>query len=111
MIFYHVTPAQNLDGILKEGLRPRIGERSQEIGESGPVIYLFTEYEAMNDAMLGWMADCFDDYENDMIVLEVDWNGEYQLTDGFECEATVTSTIPPQNITVYECLELDSYKL
>ena len=40
MILYHVTTDESLDSILKDGLKPLIGERSIKI-EKHPAIYLF----------------------------------------------------------------------
>lgn len=37
---YHLTDAKNLPNILKNGLKPGIGERSQVVGEEIPAIYL-----------------------------------------------------------------------
>ena len=65
---YHVTPVQNLDAILREGIKPQIGERSLELGESNPVVYLFATVTDMEDAQ--WLYECFEEDE-ELVVLEV----------------------------------------
>jgi hypothetical protein len=71
---YHVTPATNLSSILKDGLRPSIGERSKRLGETRPAVYLFTRPEALEDALVNWLGEAFDD-ETTLSILRVDLNG------------------------------------
>lgn len=56
---WHITPIDNVESILKEGLQPRIGERSRAIGEEIPAVYLFSSVDAFLDAQ--WIGDVFDE--------------------------------------------------
>lgn len=58
--FFHVTPTSNLDSIMKQGLIPRVGERSAKVGEK-PAIHLFHNWDEVEDAMMNWMGDEFED--------------------------------------------------
>lgn len=70
--FYHVTTADSYDQIMREGLLPRLGQRSQDFGEVQPAIYLFPSINALQDAL--WLAEAFDD-EEDLVVLCVQAEG------------------------------------
>jgi hypothetical protein len=72
-IAYHVTPAVNLNSILQDGLQPRIGERSADLGERLPRVYLFADEESCDTALSGWLGDSFEDIPEDgLLVLRVD---------------------------------------
>ena len=59
--YYHVTTKQAWENhIQTEGLLPQIGERAKEFGEGNPRVYLFSSYEAYEDAMLQWLGECFE---------------------------------------------------
>lgn len=60
---FHVTPARNIDAILASGLIPAIGERSTELGEAAPAIYLFPTIEDAEDAVGNWLGESFDEDE------------------------------------------------
>lgn len=70
---FHVTPKTNLASILEHGLVPQIGERSAELGEEAPRIYLFATQEACDDALANWLGECFEDVaENGLAIIELD---------------------------------------
>lgn len=58
--YYHVTPTVNLDSILKSGLVPTVGERSQELNEL-PGIFLFPSLDDVVTAVMNWLGDYYDD--------------------------------------------------
>ena len=99
-VFYHVTPVENLDSILTHGLRPTIGDRSQEIGETDAAVYLFPSYADLVDGLGNWLGECFDD-EDELVVLEVDG---YRLPfcESVGYEITVSEPISPDRIRVKE---------
>lgn len=68
---FHVTPSENLAGILDHGLIPAIGPRSKELGELTPMVYLFTDMDSLDHAY--WLEDDFQDDE--LVVVEVDTTG------------------------------------
>lgn len=101
MIFYHVTPLSNLDSILRTGLQPQIGERSQYAGETTPAVYLFASKKDLEQAMLNWAGDEFEDEE--IVYLEIQLPLEYEnylRPNGFE--TTCEIAIPPQYIQVID---------
>lgn len=102
-VAYHVTPVENLDAILQTGLQPRIGERSVELGESVPRIYLFPDLESCDTALSSWLGDCFEDIPEDgLLVLQVDVAGMYLETEaGYEM--TTMEAIPPSRILEIRC--------
>lgn len=102
VIYYHVTSASNKDSILEKGLIPQAGRNTQKAGDEEGV-YLFTSYDAMKDALSGWLLDLFDEDEY-VIILQV------KLPDSFEIrvnpvaewEAICYEIIPPEFIEVIE---------
>lgn len=62
-LVYHVTPTRNLPSIRKLGLIPRIGPNSRQLGETQPLIYLFPTRVDVNDALMNWLGDQYDDDE------------------------------------------------
>lgn len=78
--FFHVTLYSNAWKISREGLQPQIGERAENCEEQGPVVFLFSTQEDMENALSNWLGDEFGDdqivilkirlpksYENDLI--------------------------------------------
>lgn len=68
---FHVTPSENLSGILNHGLAPAIGPRSKELGELTPMVYLFTDMDSLDHAY--WLEDYF--HDDELVVVEVDTTG------------------------------------
>ncbi|MFG6083410.1 hypothetical protein ACEUZ9_004670 [Paracoccus litorisediminis] len=62
---WHVTPKENLTSILKDGLIPAIGPRSEDCGEDTPAVHLFSTFGDLEDAQ--WLWDAFD--EDDQLAL------------------------------------------
>ena len=52
--YFHVTPMENLEGILQNGLQPMIGEQSIDCNENKKAIYLFHSISDMDNALLNW---------------------------------------------------------
>lgn len=46
---WHLTPAKNIPSILRDGLQPRIGERSLLVNEDQPRVYLFNSFADFED--------------------------------------------------------------
>lgn len=95
---YHVTLAENLTSILREGLQPRIGERSAELGEEVPRVYLFPSREDCETALSSWLGECFEDVdENGLVILAIDVGG-LTLDSDVEYEMTTSGIIEPGRI-------------
>jgi len=98
LMAYHVTPAENLDAILRGGLQPRIGERSAELGELVPRVYLFPDLESCDTALAGWLGDCFEGVPEDgLLLLHVDVTG-CTLASEVAYELTSAEAIEPARI-------------
>jgi hypothetical protein len=97
---YHVTPSENLDSIMSQGLIPQKGERSRKILDEKPAIYCFPDKNTMEDAVMNWLGDEFDEDEA-LALLEIDTTGlDGQVTDGAKYEIAITSSIPVENIRI-----------
>lgn len=100
MSLYHVTPAQNIDSILKDGLIPQIGARSA-LANDRCAIYLFKGRNSVDNAMMNWFCDEFDEDET-FALFKINRNA---LDKGYaysevEWELAYTKTIPPAAITL-----------
>lgn len=98
-MYYHVTPADNLDSIMRVGLRPSIGKRASEYGENEPKVYLFKYRKDVDNALLNWLGDEFDD-DVVLAVLQVECDSVVPGDAGYEY--VCFETIAP------ECILLDS---
>lgn len=73
MRLFHVTLSSALPAILEEGLKPLIGARAELLGEVVPAVYCFGDREAVEDGLMGWMAEAFE--EEEIMILEIDAEG------------------------------------
>lgn len=100
MIGYHVTEKTKLSSIQSEGLIPKIGERSQELGESIERIYFFRDMDSVQNALWNWLGEWFEDKDEDgdleLVILKVDLSGFKVEEEAFEL--TVTEKIHPDRI-------------
>ena len=102
--YFHVTPLKNLESILENGLIPQIGERSLEIGEPIEAVFLFPNFEEMNDALYNWLGEEFDDDE-DLAILQIDLPDNFPVYREFDdngdefYEAHCQCDIPVEYIT------------
>jgi hypothetical protein len=96
-MYYHVTLKCNLQSILENGIIPAIGERSLEKGEKIPMVYLFPSQEHCEDALLGWLGDCFEDQDDDLIIFAINPAG-LLVVDSGHFELTCCSAIAPSSI-------------
>ena len=68
---YHVTYASNIKQIKSEGIVPKKGPRSLNFGEDENLIYLFTNVEGAEDAVMNWLGDELDDETETLALLRV----------------------------------------
>lgn len=108
---FHVTTEQACDAILHEGIEPRIGPRSAELGESQPQIYLFKTREDVENALSNWLGESFEEDEA-LMILEVDLAGIAVTAESDQFELIVSQRIEPEKIVaVYdEMFELQRRK-
>lgn len=68
---FHVTHAQRLPSILREGLQPSIGPRSQDADEQQPAVYVFPSEASARRALASWLGDQFEPQAT-LVMLEID---------------------------------------
>jgi hypothetical protein len=96
---FHVTPAANVYRILRDGLKPRIGDRSR-VMEQEDGIYLFKTQDDAADAVTNWLGDEFEDRER-LALLEVTIPPDAKvLPSTADYEIVVSTPIPPEFIKV-----------
>lgn len=104
MKYYHVTLLSNIKSIFKDGLLPKIGERSREIGEREEAVYLFPTIEDMEEALMNWLGDWYTDSYGENIplgILEINLPKDFEILDSIvEYEKISKKTIPPQYISL-----------
>lgn len=100
MTLYHVSPAKNIESILENGLIPRIGARTESVNDCC-AIYLFTSRTSVDDAMLNWFCDEFEDDET-FVLFEIDENilDMTHSHSDVEWELAYTKIIEPSAITL-----------
>lgn len=96
MILFHVTKKRNLQKISRDGLIPSKGARSRKLSEPRPAIYLLRSMADVEDAIMNWLGDEFDEDE-ELVALKV------LVPKGFEVarvafEYQVFRKIPPSAI-------------
>lgn len=61
----HVTKDENLPSIRQNGLEPRIGKNSADIGERDAGVHVFFDKDSMADALMNWDMDWHGGDDND----------------------------------------------
>lgn len=74
---FHVTDGKSLKNILKEGLVPAVGPRSQKC-EDVRAVYFFKNRDFAFDAVCGWLGDCFPE-ASELFCLEVDLPSDFPI--------------------------------
>lgn len=67
----HVTSAAAVDSIMKTGLQPRIGPLSEQV-EGSPAIYMFPDWESLEDA--NWLFESWS-YDSEPALIGVNTTG------------------------------------
>lgn len=93
---YHLTTIKDLKNILINGLIPTIGNRSSLIEETTPAIYLFKTIEDLQDGLLNWFEDYFEDTD-ELVIICIDIN-ELLTIKGADYEIVVSEHIKPDRI-------------
>lgn len=101
---FHVTPQSNVDSIMKNGLLPKIGERSKRIEEE-EMAFFFKTYEDCETALEQWLGDEFEDLEENLFVLKVELPDDFPLIETADWEMATVSIVEPKYISVYKKIE------
>lgn len=102
---YHVATDESWQRIRQEGLIPAIGGRSSSSSEAEPRVYLFGSRQDVDDALGNWLGEEFEDYEGDLIILEVATPSAAEPTfpdAETSWEWSTTAAIPAQALTVVD---------
>ena len=97
--FYHVTPTENVDSILRNGLIPS----TPSDFDDAPGVYLFYSVDDAANALMNWMGDrdIFEDIY-DFTLLWVDARGIHEIDElnAAPYEIIVTHPIDPRFIGI-----------
>lgn len=104
MKLYHVTLASNLPSILERGLIPAVGPRSAAFGEEKPAVYFFRSLDDVEDALVNWLGEEFDEDER-IIVIEARLPDDASIEEE-AFETRVRSIVPPCVLRVMDDFEL-----
>lgn len=96
MKVFHVTRESDLESIMRQGLFPRTGERSELLGEPVPAIYAFPDKDALENAMLNWLGQEYEEYDGDLVYLEIETDITFKKD--VEWEVIFYDPIPVQDI-------------
>lgn len=98
----HLTRKENVEQIMREGLRPGCGELSHEFEDRDEAVYMFGSEESAHFCVTeGFFVD-MGDYDDEVVMLEVDATQVpemYQVPDRSGWEWRSSATIPPSAIT------------
>lgn len=97
-LLLHVTPVENLHGILTRGLIPAVGPRSAACAEARPGIYCFSDQASLEDAFGGWLGEVFD--ERQRLALLAIKAPKRSDCDAAGYEVVLREAVPPRQITV-----------
>lgn len=89
--YYHVTPYQNIDSIMQNGIIPQIGPLSKKLREPHPAVFLFNDIISAEEAIMNWYGNEFsEDTKFAMIHINLPINQHTNLTYdgrvGYECQ-------------------------
>lgn len=87
-----------MPSILEEGLIARIGPRADQLGEVVPAVYCFGDREAVEDGLMGWMADAFEEADG-IVILEIDAEGLAIEKNPEDFEFRILTCVAPTRIT------------
>lgn len=96
---YHITKTSDLVSIMKEGLVPQIGDRSELAKEQEPMVYMFKSLDDAIDGVCNWLGDEMGDEE--LSLLEVSLCG-VSYTSIVEWEMMSRNVISPKNLKVID---------
>ena len=109
--YFHVTLFENLQSIRDNGLIPRIGYFSRLAEETTASVYLFSNFDNMQNALYNWLGEQFDNYcveigissdklELLICVVDLPVNMPIEGDEDFY-EVCVSAIIPPEHISFY----------
>jgi hypothetical protein len=99
-VLYHITPTKNLSQIKRVGILPR---EPQDMKDK-KAVYLFPDRISLDDAMMNWMGDRFDDDEP-LSLISINPQGLNIQRSVVDFEVMTYQPIPVKNIVKIEPYE------
>jgi len=99
---FHVTPLSNVASILKNGLLPQLGERSQQLEDEKEGVFMFSDYESCEHALWNWLGEEFEELEEELMTLKIELPLDFPLDQKVEWELIARKTIHPKYISIYK---------
>lgn len=96
-IAYHVTPRENVEQIMTQGLTPNRGDRSHKMGEPGAAIYLFPTTESVGTGLDHWLMDEFEE-DAELALFRVRIPADARVTSEVDFELVCHTPIPAANV-------------
>lgn len=101
---FHVTSANNLSSIMKNGLQPRYGKRSSKIEGEVSGIFTFPNIVTAEDAITNWLGDEFSE-DDELVLLSINTSGiERCINPGAGFELIITCKVSPDKIQVVQTI-------
>jgi len=101
---FHVTTSSNYEKIRQIGLMPQIGPRSATAKECTAKIYFFVDRDVLEEAVLNWLGDEFEE-EEELVELKITDNADkFHCLDNVQWEVTTTHRIKPSSIELLRVL-------
>lgn len=96
----HVTRYDNLKSIMREGLKPSIGENSADFGEEKPYVHLFIDMDHAEDAVANWDMPSWENEDEELIAITLSIPKSWTIPDSKleNSVLLVDRTIPPSMI-------------
>ena len=98
-VFYHITKLENISSINMHGLLP---SRSPCSVTKEPKLYLLTDIDTLEDSLLNWADQKFDD-DSPLAIVRVELPDDFPLKHQplMPCEKISTEPIPPEYLSFY----------
>lgn len=104
-VYYHITLAENIESICKNGLVPQIGARSVEAGESNPAVFLFRFRGDAEDSLGCWLGKWYGEHYGEdwePVIIQVRLPDDIPVFEtGTDWERICKVTIPPECLSFY----------
>lgn len=102
---YHFTQDSTYRAVMTEGLEPRIGANSEDLGEAESRVYFFPSREDAIEALGGWYGELYEDSDESLVLLSTPARVVEDLTPTFEdpdgsWEWSTTKRVPGRLLSV-----------
>ena len=98
MKLYHLTPAENMPSIRREGLLPKIGDNRIDDIDIGPAVFMFPNFECVEDALSNWFGEIYDGIDFALLTVELDDTSELVRDETVPFEVYSKKPIDPSKI-------------